>query len=105
MGRRTIQNLFGMLSSKRPDFPSQLERAFRAIIFDWDGTAVVDRREDGTALARIAECLLQESVWLAVVTGTNFGTIDRQFCRLVAPDLRHHLLICTNRGSEVYGFD
>jgi trehalose/maltose hydrolase-like predicted phosphorylase/hydroxymethylpyrimidine pyrophosphatase-like HAD family hydrolase len=105
MGRRTIQNLFGMLRNKRQDFPGQVERPFRAIIFDWDGTAVVDRREDGTALARLAEGLVQKNVWLAVVTGTNYGTINRQFCTLVAPGLRHHLLICTNRGSEVYGFD
>lgn len=105
MSRRTLQNFFGLLPSKRLHFPSQVERPFRALIFDWDGTAVVDRREDATTLARLAEGLLQKNIWLAVVTGTNFGNIDRQFCTLVAPDLRHHLLICTNRGSEVYGFD
>ncbi len=86
-------------------FPAQIERPFHAIVFDWDGTAVVDRHEDATALAHLAEGLLRQNVWLAVVTGTNFGNLDRQFCQLVAPELRHHLLICVNRGSEVYGFD
>lgn len=60
--------------------PAVLEHPFRAVIFDWDGTAVVDRREDATALITVAEALLRLRVWLAVVTGTNFGHIDRQFC-------------------------
>src|SRR5438067_1410867 len=82
-----------------------LERPFRAIVFDWDGTAVVDRSEDATPFAGAAEALLRLGVWLVVVTGTNFGNIDRQFCRLVAPGQRRRLLVCVNRGSEVYGFD
>lgn len=83
---------------------ASLERPFAAIIFDWDGTAVVNRQEDATGLARLAETLLTERVWLIVVTGTNFGNIDRQFCRLVTPPARGHLVVCANRGSEVYGF-
>src|SRR5581483_8762823 len=82
----------------------QLERPFRAWVFDWDGTAVVDRAEDAAPLARLVEDLLRQQVWIVVVTGTNFGNVDRQFCRLVLPRLRRHLLVCTNRGSEVYGF-
>lgn len=88
----------------RPETDS-LRRLFRAIIFDWDGTAVVDRREDATPVATFAEALLRRGVWLAVVTGTNFGNIDRQFVQLLAPTARRHLFICANRGSEVYGFD
>ena len=85
--------------------PQVLEHPFAAIIFDWDGTAVMSRHEDTTGLARLAETLLHQQVWLVIVTGTNFPNIDRQFCGLVAPRARHHLLVCTNRGSEVYGFD
>jgi trehalose/maltose hydrolase-like predicted phosphorylase len=82
-----------------------LQHSFRAIIFDWDGTAVVDRKEDATALAGLLEELLRLGVWAAVVTGTNFGNIDRQLCGHIAPARRRRLLICANRGSEVYGFD
>ena len=82
-----------------------LQHSFRAIIFDWDGTAVVDRKEDATALAGLLEELLRLGVWAAVVTGTNFGNIDRQLCGHIAPARRRRLLICVNRGSEVYGFD
>src|SRR5579884_2473858 len=82
-----------------------LERPFRAIIFDWDGTAVVDRQEDATALAGLIAELERLKVWIVVVTGTNVGNIDRQLVRLLPPPGRHHLLVCVNRGSEVYGFD
>ncbi|HEU5348399.1 MAG TPA: hypothetical protein VFU63_07280, partial [Ktedonobacterales bacterium] len=84
---------------------ARLRQTFGAIIFDWDGTAVTDRREDATALAAVAEALLRWRGWLAVVTGTHFGNIDQQFIRLLAPVARRHLLVCVNRGSEVYGFD
>lgn len=84
---------------------NRLDRTFAAVVFDWDGTAVVDRHEDAEALVTLAEALLAEGVWLVVVTGTHYGHVDDQFCRFIAPSLRHHLVICTNRGSEVYGFD
>lgn len=82
-----------------------LARPFEAIIFDYDGTAVRDRQEDATGLARVLEPLLAQQVWAIIVTGTNFGNIDRQLCRLVIPSAREHLVVCANRGSEVYGFD
>ncbi len=84
--------------------PQSLQRPFRAIIFDWDGTAVTDRREDATPLVHVAEPLLELGIWLVVVTGTNFGNIDHQFCQLIHPEKRSHLIVCANRGSEVYGF-
>jgi trehalose/maltose hydrolase-like predicted phosphorylase/hydroxymethylpyrimidine pyrophosphatase-like HAD family hydrolase len=81
------------------------DSAFRAIVFDWDGTAVVDRHEDAEPLVGLAEALLRVGVWLIVVTGTNLGNIDRQFSSRLRPSSRRHVLICANRGSEVYGFD
>lgn len=83
---------------------SGARRRFRAVVFDWDGTAVADRRENASALVTLAEALLRQGVWLVPVTGTNFGNLDRQFCTHVEPVLRRRLLVCTNRGSEVYGF-
>ena len=84
---------------------ARLAHPFRAIVFDWDGTAVAGRQDDAAPLARLLEALMRHGVWIVVVTGTNFGHIDRQLCRIVAPRLRSRLLVCTNRGSEVYGFD
>ncbi|HET9016353.1 MAG TPA: hypothetical protein VFN57_12210, partial [Thermomicrobiaceae bacterium] len=82
-----------------------LARSFPAIIFDWDGTAVTNRRERADALVTLAQALLARGVWLIVITGTNYGNVDRQFCSRISPSTRHHLLVCTNRGSEVFGFD
>ena len=103
--RTTIDAIIPTLDVPHPTEAAGLRRVFRAIIFDWDGTAVIDRHEDATPLATVAEALLRQGVWLAVVTGTNFGNVDRQFVRLLAPVARRHLLVCVNRGSEVYGFD
>lgn len=82
-----------------------LARAFRVIVFDWDGTAVASRSEDASVLAGILTELLALGVWVVVVTGTNFDNIDRQLCHLIAPRHRRRLVVCTNRGSEVYRFD
>jgi trehalose/maltose hydrolase-like predicted phosphorylase len=82
-----------------------LQHRFRALVFDWDGTAIANRQEDARPLARVVQRLLRAHVWIVVVTGTNFGNVDRQFCQLIAPRYRHHLIVCANRGSEVYGFE
>ncbi|HEX8034275.1 MAG TPA: glycosyl hydrolase family 65 protein [Ktedonobacterales bacterium] len=84
--------------------PRSLRRPFRVIIFDWDGTAVADRREDATPLVRVAEPLLDLGIWLVVITDNNFSDIDRQFCHLIHEEKRRYLLISDNSGSDVYGF-
>src|SRR4051794_15743983 len=81
------------------------KRPFRAIIFDWDGTAVATRQEDASALDALIRALLARGAWIVVVTGTNFQNIDRQLGRTLDSVDRGRLLVCTNRGSEVYGFD
>ena len=92
-----------MLADNPSDWAAR--RPARAIICDWDGTAVVDRKEDAHPLAERVEELLRLGVLFIVVTGTNFGNVDRQFCRLISPIPRRRLVVCANRGSEVYGFD
>jgi hypothetical protein len=81
-----------------------LGRRFRALIYDWDGTAVVNRQADASHVAALIDELLRRGVWNVIVTGTNFGHIDRQLCQLLPLHDRRHLLVCTNRGSEVFGF-
>jgi trehalose/maltose hydrolase-like predicted phosphorylase len=87
------------------DDGQRLAHSCRAIIFDWDGTAVVDREEDATPLATLLMSLLAQKVWIVVVTGTNVGHIERQLIRRIPATRRRRILLCTNRGSEVYGFD
>lgn len=85
--------------------PPELRQPFRIIAFDWDGTAVARRDEDVGQLRALLERLLCAGVIIFVVTGTNFANIDRQLSSAVRGAHKRNLLIATNRGSEVYGFD
>lgn len=80
-------------------------KAFRIIAFDWDGTAVKNRQADARVVARALQDLLELDVYVVVVTGTNCDNIDRQFSSHVTGPGKRNLYICSNRGSEVYGFD
>ncbi len=77
---------------------------FKLIAFDWDGTAVENRAADASQVARKIERLLELGVVIVVITGTNIRNIDRQFARLISTPHKGRLFICTDRGSEVYGF-
>ncbi|HXG61856.1 MAG TPA: glycosyl hydrolase family 65 protein [Planctomycetota bacterium] len=84
---------------------SVLDRPFRLIAFDWDGTAVHDRREEAVALGRVLRELAARDVLIFVVTGTHFGNLDRPWLRSLPPSARRRLTLATNRGSEIWGFD
>lgn len=88
-----------------PERVEPLRHVFRALVFDWDGTAVVNRQENAVALVRLLDVLLRQGVWIVIVTGTNFENVDRQLRGKLGPAVRRTLLVCVNRGSEVYGFD
>lgn len=86
-------------------FPRAGSHPFRIIAFDWDGTAVRDRKADARPVANTLKNLLDSQVFVVVITGTNFGNINRQFASLIEGPSKHNLFVCANRGSEVYGFD
>jgi len=81
-----------------------LNRPFRILAFDWDGTAVTSRSQPTADLRERTERLAALGVWCVVITGTHFGNIDGQYFRHLSPPAKQHHLACTNRGSEVYGF-
>jgi len=86
-------------------WPPAIERRFRLIVLDWDGTAVENRRENaGPARDRFVR-LLQHGVQIVITTGTNFGNIDRQLCQAIHDLSKVRLFVSSNRGSEVYGFE
>src|ERR1700730_4709249 len=92
--------------SVRPnyDWPKVVDRPFRLLILDWDGTAVENRHADASAVRQRFEYLLNLGVRIAVVTGTNFGNINKQLCSGMHGLCMTQLFICTNRGSESFGF-
>lgn len=83
----------------------ELNKPYKIIAFDWDGTAVHTRHEDISNRISVYESLLKQDTYIIVVTGTNFENIDKQFSSHVNGIYKKNLFICTNRGSEVFCFD
>ncbi len=79
---------------------TRVERRFEAVIFDWDGTAVPDRRADASRLRSLVEALCAEGMEIAVVSGTGVENVDGQLGARPGGPGRLHLLL--NRGSEVF---
>ena len=85
--------------------PARLQRPFSIIAFDWDGTAVENRSSDASAVRLLIEKLLSDGVLIVIITGTNFGNVDRQLTSAIVGPFKQNLYVSTNRGSEVFGFD
>jgi hydroxymethylpyrimidine pyrophosphatase-like HAD family hydrolase len=83
----------------------ELNKSYKIIAFDWDGTAVHTRKDDISNLINALEKLLKQGIYIIVVTGTNFENIDKQFSYHIKGLHTKNLFICTNRGSEVFCFD
>ena len=82
---------------------SSLARRFEAIVFDWDGTAVPDRRADATRIRRLVEEAAGHGLELAIVSGTHVGNVDGQLA--ARPAGPGGLILALNRGSEVFSVD
>ena len=80
-----------------------LARRFEAIVFDWDGTAVPDRRADATRIRTLVEQACAHGLELAVVSGTHVGNVDGQLA--ARPAGPGGLVLALNRGSEVFSVD
>jgi kojibiose phosphorylase len=85
--------------------PPELARAFRLIVFDWDGTAVTSRAADASAVTRALDRVLAAGSRAAIITGTSFVNVARQLGSGIAAEHARRLYVATNRGSEVFGFD
>jgi len=77
-----------------------IDRTVEAVVFDWDGTAVSDRRASATPVRRRVVDLSAAGVDIAVVTGTHVDNIDRQL--RARPPGPGRLWLCVNRGSELF---
>ncbi len=80
--------------------PPILDRRFEAAVFDWDGTAVPDRRAHAGRIRHLVEALSRAGFDLAVVSGTHLENVDGQLAARPAGPGR--LYLCLNRGSEVF---
>ena len=70
MTRQSRQQVLG------PEPAPGLDRRFDAFVFDWDSTAVPDRRADVSGLRAAVERLCALGADVAVITGTHIGNVD-----------------------------
>src|SRR5690625_7958604 len=84
--------------------PDLVGRPYALLAFDWDGTAVVDRRGDAAPLAGRIARLLGSGALVAIITGTNFGNIDRQSPGLAAGRGDRDLLVLSAHGAARYSY-
>ncbi|HSO99204.1 MAG TPA: glycosyl hydrolase family 65 protein [Solirubrobacteraceae bacterium] len=86
-----------------PALPAPLARRFEAIVFDWDGTAVPDRRADATRMRHLVEQACAAGIEMVVVSGTHVGNVDGQLA--ARPNGPGGLVLALNRGSELFRVD
>src|ERR1035437_9083388 len=83
----------------------ELTKPFKIIAFDWDGTAVENRKVDASLVTSKLDSLLKLGVYIVIITGTNFDNVNNPSTSLINGAHKEKLFVCTNRGSEVYGFN
>lgn len=80
-------------------------KQYRAIFFDWDGTAVLNRKASADAILPAMASLLDQGVRLFIISGTTYenildGTLHERF----TPAQKHNLYLGLARGAYQYGF-
>ena len=88
------------MTSRRPRIAEAVNETFEALIFDWDGTAVPDRRADAAPVRERVEACCAAGVHVFIVSGTHVENIDDQL--KARPQGGGRLFLCCNRGSEVF---
>ncbi len=81
-------------------------KPYKAIFFDWDGTAVTSRRADAARVIAAMEKVLMQGTRLVVVSGTTYNNISAGKLeeQLSAPALQN-LYLGLARGCYDYGYD
>lgn len=82
-----------------------MNKKYKAIFFDWDGTAVMSRKAPVTDAVAAMKPLLEKGVKLAIVSGTTYeniagGAIENYF----TPKQLDNLYLGLGRGAYNYGF-
>ena len=79
---------------------------YKAIFFDWDGTAVLSRKAPAEEVASCMAPLLESGVKLAIISGTTYDNIaGGQLHRYFSPAQLQNLFLGLGRGAFEYGFD
>lgn len=81
-------------------------KQYKAIFFDWDGTAVLSRKAPVEDAVNAMRPLLEKGVKLAIISGTIYeniagGKLESYF----TPEQLQNLYLGLGRGAYDYGFD
>lgn len=81
-------------------------RQYKAIFYDWDGTAVLSRKAPADDAIAVMRPLLDKGVRLCIVSGTTYeniagGVLHEHF----TPHQLQNLYLGLGRGAYDYGFD
>lgn len=84
----------------------RVQKKYKAIFFDWDGTAVKNRRANADEVCSLMKTLLEQGVVLCIISGTTYeniagGLLHERF----TPAMRKNLFLGLARGSHNLGFD
>lgn len=81
-------------------------KKYKAIFFDWDGTAVLSRKAPVEDAVKAMRPLLEKGVKLAIVSGTTYENIaGGKLHQLFTPKQLENLFLGLGRGAYDYGFD
>lgn len=81
-------------------------RKYKAIFFDWDGTAVLSRKAPADAAVAAMKPLLQQGIKLVIVSGTTIENIAQgSLEELFTKEELGNLYLGLGRGAYNYAFD
>lgn len=83
-----------------------MNRRYKAVFFDWDGTAVLSRKAPVDEVAVPMKQLLSQGIKLVVVSGTTIENIGNgRLHEYFTPQERQNLFYGLGRGAYNYRFD
>lgn len=83
-----------------------MHKKYKAIFFDWDGTAVKSRKDSVDEVLPLIRRLLELNVTLVVVSGTTYENIaGGELHEMLGPELTPNFFMGLGRGAHNYSFD
>ena len=81
-------------------------KKYKAIFFDWDGTAVLSRKAPADEAVKAMKPLLQKGIRLVIVSGTTIENIAHgELETLFTPQELSNLYLGLGRGAYNYAFE
>ena len=81
-------------------------KQYKAVYFDWDGTAVLSRLADADRVLTAMISVLKKGIKLIIISGTTYENIcGGKLGQLIPRELLQNLYLGLARGNYNYGFD